>query len=57
MTTKTFTGKTNAKGAFVYTWQIGGNSSPGLSGAEVKVTKSGFDAGFAGSIFTAMSKK
>lgn len=56
-TIKPFSGKTNANGEFVYTWQIGGNSNPGIFGVEVKAIKSGFDTGYASTTFKVMPKK
>lgn len=54
---KVFSGKTNASGEFAYTWQIGSNSNAGLFGVEAKAIKSGFDAGYASTIFTLMPRK
>jgi len=50
--TKSFSGKTDAKGLWVFSWQIGGNSNPGTFDVYVKANKSGFDSGSASTSFT-----
>lgn len=50
--TKSFSGKTDAKGLWVFSWQIGGNSNPGMFSVHVKASKTGFDSGNAGTAFT-----
>jgi hypothetical protein len=43
--TKSFSGKTDAKGLWIFSWQIGGNSNPGTFTVYVKASKDGFDSG------------
>jgi len=50
--TKSFSGKTDAKGLRMFSWQIGGNSNPGTFDVYVKASKSGFESGSTRTSFT-----
>ncbi|MBI1829507.1 MAG: hypothetical protein HY222_04865 [Thaumarchaeota archaeon] len=43
--TKSFSGKTDSNGLWMFSWQIGGNSNPGTFGVYVKASKTGYDSG------------
>ena len=60
--TKSFSGKTDGKGLWMFSWQIGGNSNPGTFTVYVKASKAGYDFGNTSTSFTVttasgMSKK
>ena len=45
----------DAKGLWIFSWQIGGNSNPGTFDVYVKASKSGFESGSIRTSFTVIT--
>jgi len=54
--TKSFSGKTDSMGSWSFSWQIGGNSNPGIFKVLVTASKSGFDSSTGSASFTVITK-
>ncbi len=55
-TQKSFDGTTDSSGIFTFSWQIGGNSTPGTFFVDVSVSKEGYESASASTTFEVVSK-